>query len=288
MLCLSVTVLGIGCNARPAPAPKADSRTPPAQVDSGTPVAKPEAAVNEAPFVTVTPRAATQVRLIIAGNFRKESQTAPVYLRLRVLPGGCTGFLHKLDLDPVASSATDQVCESGGIKVVIWKSQVEFLRGATVDYGEKNGQTGFMIQNPNVEGVAEKNWLPKLLASVPENERPKAPPPSPAAERIAQFQKMTADDPDNELAHYRLGQLLMEDDQYAEAVKSFERTLELSPQFTKVYQLLGECLIELDRKDRAVEVLTKGWAVADKRGDDMYRDEMAKLLTELGAPVPKK
>ena len=29
-------------------------------------------------------------------------------------------------------------------------------------------------------------------------------------ERIAQFRKMASDDPDNELGHFRLGQLLME------------------------------------------------------------------------------
>jgi Fe-S cluster biosynthesis and repair protein YggX len=107
------------------------------------------------------------------------------------------------------------------------------------------------------------------------------------AERIAQFKKMATDDPDNELGHFRLGQLLMEDNQHAEAVKSFERTLELSPQFSKVYQLLGECFIKLDRKEKAVEVLTTGWKTADERGDKMPRDAMARLLTQLGAPIPQ-
>lgn len=107
------------------------------------------------------------------------------------------------------------------------------------------------------------------------------------AERIAQFRKMATDDPDNELGHFRLGQLLMEDGQHADAVASFERTLELSPQFSKVYQLLGECFVKLDQKDKAVAVLTTGWTTADERGDKMPRDAMAKLLTQLGAPVPK-
>jgi tetratricopeptide (TPR) repeat protein len=107
------------------------------------------------------------------------------------------------------------------------------------------------------------------------------------AERIAQFRKMATDDPENELGHFRLGQLLLEDGQHAEAAKSFERTLELSPQFSKVYQLLGECLIKLDQKDKAVETLTAGWKTADERGDKMPRDAMAKLLTGLGAPVPQ-
>ena len=64
-------------------------------------------------------------------------------------------------------------------------------------------------------------------------------------DRIAQFRKMANDDPDNELGHYRLGQLLMEAGQYDEAAQSFRRTLELSPQFSKVYQLLAQSLLQL-------------------------------------------
>jgi tetratricopeptide (TPR) repeat protein len=109
---------------------------------------------------------------------------------------------------------------------------------------------------------------------------------SPLQERIAQFRKMANDDPDNELGHYRLGNLLMEDGQYEEAVRSFRRTLELSPLFSKVYQLLGSCLAKLGRRDEAVEVLKQGFAVADGRGDNIPRDEIAKLLTQLGAEVP--
>ncbi len=106
-------------------------------------------------------------------------------------------------------------------------------------------------------------------------------------ERIAQFRKMAADDPDNELGHFRLGQLLMEAAEFEPAVGSFRRTLELSPQFSKVYQLLGTCLIKLGRRSEAVEVLTNGWKLADERGDKMPRDEMGKLLKELGEPIPE-
>src|SRR5947199_4484714 len=93
-------------------------------------------------------------------------------------------------------------------------------------------------------------------------------------ERIAQFRKMASDDPDNELGHFRLGQLLMEAGQYDEAAQSFRRTLELSPQFSKVYQLLGSCLIKLDRRDEGAELLREGFAVADERGDNIPRDEI--------------
>ena len=56
-------------------------------------------------------------------------------------------------------------------------------------------------------------------------------------DRIAQFRKMANDDPENELGHFRLGQLLAEAGDHEEAIKSFRRTLELSPQFSKVFQL---------------------------------------------------
>ena len=105
-------------------------------------------------------------------------------------------------------------------------------------------------------------------------------------ERITQFRKMANDDPENELGHFRLGQLLMEAGQHEEAVQSFRRTLELSPQFSKVYQLMATSLIALNRRDEAGEVLQKGLAVADERGDNMPREEMAKLLGQLGKPVP--
>ena len=58
-------------------------------------------------------------------------------------------------------------------------------------------------------------------------------------ERIAQFRKMAVDDPDNELGHFRLGQLLQEGGELAEAISAFRKTLMLSPQFSKVYQLLA-------------------------------------------------
>src|SRR5829696_8940306 len=106
-------------------------------------------------------------------------------------------------------------------------------------------------------------------------------------DRIAQFRKMASDDPDNELGHFRLGQLLSEAGDHAEAVKSFERTLELSPEFSKVFQLLGQSLLKLGKKAEAVDVWTRGWAVADARGDKMPRDEMARLLRAEGSAVPE-
>ena len=109
-------------------------------------------------------------------------------------------------------------------------------------------------------------------------------------DRIAQFRKMANDDPENELGHYRLGQLLAEAGEHEQAVQSFRRTLELSPHFSKVYHLLAQSLLRLEKRDEAIQVLREGFQVADQRGDRMPRDEMARMLTQLGeqAPAPKK
>src|SRR5207249_6194749 len=94
----------------------------------------------------------------------------------------------------------------------------------------------------------------------------------------------------NELGHYRLGQLLAEAGQHPEAIDSYRRTLQLSPQFSKVYQLLAESQLKLGQRDQAVQTLRQGFEVADERGDNMPRDAMARMLTDLGeaAPAPKK
>jgi Fe-S cluster biosynthesis and repair protein YggX len=106
-------------------------------------------------------------------------------------------------------------------------------------------------------------------------------------DRIAQFRKMANDDPDNELGHYRLGQLLMEARQFPEAIQSFRRTLELSPRFSKVYQLLAQCLLDDDiQRAEAIAVLKQGFDVSDEQGDNMPRDAMARMLKELGEPEP--
>jgi tetratricopeptide (TPR) repeat protein len=105
-------------------------------------------------------------------------------------------------------------------------------------------------------------------------------------DRINQFRKMANDDPDNELGHYRLGQLLMEAGDYQEAISSLKRTLELSPQFAKVYQLLASCYLQLNERPEAVRVLQEGYGIADEAGHFMPRDEMARMLQQLGEAVP--
>ncbi len=109
---------------------------------------------------------------------------------------------------------------------------------------------------------------------------------TPRQERIAQFRKWTEGSPEDELGFFRLGQLLTEEGEHAEAIKCFQRTIELSATFSKAYQLLGSAYLADGKPTEAVETWTKGCKIADERGDRIPRDEMAKLLKAQGAPVP--
>lgn len=106
------------------------------------------------------------------------------------------------------------------------------------------------------------------------------------AERIAQFRKMATDDPQNELGHFSLGKVLAEAGEYAEAAQSFARTVELNGDFSKAYQLLAEAQLKLGQTEEAKATLLKGYEVADRRGDHLPRQEMGKMLSELGITPP--
>jgi len=106
-------------------------------------------------------------------------------------------------------------------------------------------------------------------------------------ERIDSFRKMAADFPDDELAQYRLGQLLAEAGRHDDAAAAFRRTLELSPHFSKVYSLLAQSYKALGRNEEALATAQAGYKVAAERGDNMPRDEMGRLITELGGTTPQ-
>ena len=106
-------------------------------------------------------------------------------------------------------------------------------------------------------------------------------------ERIAQFEHMAAEDPDNDMAHFSLGSAYSQAGRHADAARSLQRCLELNPQMSKAYQLAGEALIASGRKEKAAEVLVAGYRVAARLGDVMPRDAIEKLLKRIGREPPR-
>jgi iron-sulfur cluster assembly protein len=99
--------------------------------------------------ITVTEKAAGEVKRIIEEQQFKDK----VYLRMRVVGGGCSGFQHKLDLDLNVNPKLDEVYEFHGIPVVVDKRSLMYLDNAQVDFHDDLNRRGFSISNPNAKST---------------------------------------------------------------------------------------------------------------------------------------
>ena len=108
-----------------------------------------------------------------------------------------------------------------------------------------------------------------------------------AAKRIEQFEQLCEQDPGNDMARFSLGGAYAQNGQHAEAAEAYLECVAINENFSKAYQLAGKSLMEAGEKDRAGEVLEKGYLVAAKNGDLMPKNGMADLLKELGRDLPE-
>jgi iron-sulfur cluster assembly protein len=104
------------------------------------------------PKINLTEKAAAEVRRIIAEQ-QAQGATEKLYLRMRVVGGGCSGFQHKLDLDPQISEKLDVVFTLHGVDVVIDKRSLLYLDGVTVDYHNDLNKRGFSVTNPHAKST---------------------------------------------------------------------------------------------------------------------------------------
>ena len=102
--------------------------------------------------ITVTEKAANEVKRIVAEQLPPGS-TEKLYLRMRVVGGGCSGFQHKLDLDPQVNEKLDNVYEMHGVPVVVDKRSLMYLSEVTVDFHDDLNKRGFSINNPSAKST---------------------------------------------------------------------------------------------------------------------------------------
>lgn len=95
-------------------------------------------------MIEVTEQAKQQVQNLISQKELEE----PVYIRVGVKGGGCSGLKYDLDFDQ-DTSETDKVFEDNDVKIVVDKKSFLYLAGTRLDYsGGLNGK-GFEFVNPN-------------------------------------------------------------------------------------------------------------------------------------------
>jgi len=141
------------CNTASAPAAKAQSAGGCCGGSAVAEVATP--AVSNLPCpVIISEKAASEVRRHVADMQADEELAGkPLYLRLRVQGGGCSGFQNKLDLDPNFNEKLDQLFDVQGLQVVIDKRSMLYLQGATVDFHDDLNKRGFSVTNPTAKGT---------------------------------------------------------------------------------------------------------------------------------------
>lgn len=95
---------------------------------------------------TVTTKAAGEIKKLLS-----EENIPNAFLRVRVVPGGCSGFSYEMGFDDETEDS-DQLFEKEGIKVAIDELSLPYLQGAILDYQDGLNGTGFSINNPNATG----------------------------------------------------------------------------------------------------------------------------------------
>ena len=103
--------------------------------------------------ITLTEKAAIEVRRIIAQQQQEADAPEKIFLRMRVVGGGCSGFQNKLDLDPTINEKLDEMFEFHGVPVVVDKRSLMYLSDVTVDFHDDLNRRGFSISNPNAKST---------------------------------------------------------------------------------------------------------------------------------------
>jgi len=83
--------------------------------------------------ITITEKAAAEVKKIVAEQLAGPDAPPEVFLRMSVKGGGCSGFQHKLDLDKEMNPKLDERFEQHGVAIVIDRRSLMYLNDVVVD-----------------------------------------------------------------------------------------------------------------------------------------------------------
>jgi folate-binding protein YgfZ len=102
-----------------------------------------------------------------------------------------------------------------------------------------------------------------------------------AKERIEMFKQVLEIDPEDQLANYGIGNLLVDIEQFQEAIPHLRKAVALKPNHTAAYCALGKALQGDKQINEAIEIYNRGIEVAAQRGDMTPLKEMRMHLDSL-------
>ena len=98
-------------------------------------------------MLTLTTTAANEVRKFMEG----ESAGPESGLRIRVVPGGCSGFSYSMQIED-GPRPGDEILDQAGLKLFVDLFSRQYLEGVQVDYVNSVMGSGFTFSNPNSTG----------------------------------------------------------------------------------------------------------------------------------------
>ena len=97
-------------------------------------------------MVALTQIAADKVKELLEQEGRFD-----IALRVAVQPGGCSGLRYAMYLDDEVSDA-DESAEQFGVRVVVDRMSIPYLKEAKIDFVDSLEASGFTIDNPMATG----------------------------------------------------------------------------------------------------------------------------------------
>ena len=103
-------------------------------------------------MVSVTKQAADEIKRVV----REQNIPGDAALRIGVNDQGCsshgTSKSYFLQLEEAKLQEDDQLFESEGVKILIDRQSLPYLKGLSLDFIESLERRGFVFYNPNARG----------------------------------------------------------------------------------------------------------------------------------------
>ncbi|HEU4480111.1 MAG TPA: iron-sulfur cluster assembly accessory protein [Pyrinomonadaceae bacterium] len=117
---------------------------------TSTETTSPTGGAPVAPAMTliVTEPAAAEIKKFMASE---EGLPETAGLRVRVVPGGCSGFQYSLNIEE-ESRQGDFILNEHGVRLFVDMFSAQYLNGVQIDYVSGVMGSGFTFTNPNATG----------------------------------------------------------------------------------------------------------------------------------------
>jgi iron-sulfur cluster assembly protein len=116
----------------------------PATTTSVAPTAPAAPSVN----LSVSEPAAVEIKKFMSSE---EGLPETSGLRVRVVPGGCSGFQYSLNIEE-NSRQGDFILDEKGVRLFVDMFSAQYLNGVEIDYVTNVMGSGFTFKNPNATG----------------------------------------------------------------------------------------------------------------------------------------